>query len=135
MSKEFSAELFAYCGINCRTCVGFLGYKLNGEKTESCNGCRTRFKSCTFFIKHCKNIANRDKIEYCFECPDFPCNNLKEIDKYYAGKYRVSIIDSFIQIKTKGMDNFLKSEKEKWKCPTCGGVICAQTKRCYICKP
>jgi hypothetical protein len=135
MIKEFSAELFAYCGINCRTCVGFLGYKLNGEKTEPCGGCRTRFKACTFFEKHCKNLANRDKNEYCFECPNFPCDKLKEIDRYYAGKYGVSIIESFRHIKTKGMNDFLKSEEEKWKCPTCGGVICAQTKRCYTCEP
>jgi hypothetical protein len=33
------------------------------------------------------------------------------------------------------MEDFLKSEQEKWKCPTCGGVICAQTKRCYRCQP
>jgi hypothetical protein len=134
MSKDFSAELFAYCGINCRTCVGFLGYKLNGEKTEACGGCRTR-SPCEFFKKHCQNLPNRDKFEYCYDCQIFPCSNLKEIDKYYAGKYGVSIIESFKQIKEKGMEDFLKSEKEKWSCPACGGVICAQTTRCYTCNP
>jgi hypothetical protein len=135
MKEKFTAELFAYCGINCQTCVGFLGYKLSGEKTEPCHGCRTKFYSCTFFKKYCKNIANRKKIEFCYECPDFPCANLKEIDKYYTGKYGVSIIEGFTHIKNKGMEDFLAIEKEKWKCPTCGGVICAQTKRCYTCKP
>jgi hypothetical protein len=135
MKEDFSAELFAYCGINCQTCVGFLGYKLSGEKTKPCNGCRARFGSCTFFGKHCKNLANREKIEFCYECPDFPCANLTEIDKYYAAKYGVSIIEGFTHIKDKGMEDFLAIEKEKWKCHTCGGVICAQTKRCYTCKP
>jgi hypothetical protein len=135
MNNDFTKELFAYCGINCQTCVGFLGYKLNGEKTEPCKGCRTRFITCNFFKKHCKNLANREKTEYCFKCPDFPCDKLTEIDKYYSEKYGVDIIESFTHIKTKGMANFLKNEKEKWKCPACGGVICAQTKRCYTCKP
>jgi uncharacterized OB-fold protein len=60
---------------------------------------------------------------------------LKKIDKYYSQKYGTSLIESFAYIKANGMDEFLKSEEEKWKCPTCGGVICAQTKRCYTCDP
>jgi hypothetical protein len=86
-----------------------------------------------FFKKHCQNLANRSKFEYCFDCQIFPCSKLKEIHNYYSGKYGVSIIEGFKHIKEKGIEDFLKSEKEKWKCPTCGEVICAQTKRCYIC--
>jgi hypothetical protein len=135
MSEDFDAKLFAHCGINCRTCVGFFGYKLNGERQTPCGGCPTREKTCTFFKKHCENQANREKIEYCFECSDFPCEELKKIDKYYSQKYAVSIIENFTYIKSKGMEKFLKNEKEKWKCPVCGGVICVHTKRCYTCNP
>lgn len=127
--------LFARCGINCRTCVGFFGYKLNGEKTDVCGGCQTREKTCTFFDKHCKNRVNREKIEYCFLCPDFPCVELKKIDEYYSLKYGTSLIENFEYIKAKGMEEFLKKEKEKWKCLTCAGIICSQTKRCYMCNP
>jgi hypothetical protein len=112
-----------------------MGYKLNGERTECCEGCRTRLSSCNFFEKYCQNLADKQKDSYCYECKIFPCANLKEIDKYYYGKYGVSLIESFTHIKTKGMEDFLRSEEERWKCPTCGGVICAQTKRCYSCKP
>jgi hypothetical protein len=135
MNEEFSKELFANCGINCRTCVGFFGYRLNGERQTPCGGCRTKEKSCEFFKKYCKNLSNREKIKYCFECPDFPCENLGKIDKEYSEKYGSSIIENFRQIKNMGMDEFLKSEKEKWKCPTCGGVTCVHTKRCYTCNP
>ena len=135
MSQDFKAELFAYCGINCRTCIGYFGYKINGEKQTPCQGCRTKADTCGFFKKHCKNLENKEKIQYCYECPDFPCENLEKIDKYYSEKYAVSIIESFKFIKSKGMEEFLKIEKEKWKCPTCGGVICVHTKRCYACNP
>jgi hypothetical protein len=129
-----SAELFAKCGINCRTCVGFFGYKLNGEKTTPCGGCQTRQETCTFFKNHCKN-PNREKIQYCFECQDFPCDELKKIDKDYSGKYEASLIENFSYIKNRGMKEFLKNEEEKYKCPTCGGVTCVHTKKCYTCNP
>jgi len=135
MNGKMDATLFAKCGINCRTCVGFFGYKLNGEKTEPCGGCPTRIKTCTFFKKHCKNQVNKEKIEYCFECLEFPCIELKKIDQYYSQKYGTSLIENFLYIKTNGMEKFLKSEEEKWKCHACGGVICAHTKRCYKCNP
>jgi ribosomal protein S27AE len=33
------------------------------------------------------------------------------------------------------MDAFLKREKQQWKCPRCGGVLCVHTNRCYTCNP
>jgi hypothetical protein len=134
LTEKMSAELFAKCGINCRTCVGFFGYKLNGEKTTPCGGCQTRQETCTFFKNHCKN-PNREKIQYCFECQDFPCDELKKIDKDYSGKYEASLIENFSYIKNRGMKEFLKNEEEKYKCPTCGGVTCVHTKKCYTCNP
>ncbi|MDR2720005.1 MAG: DUF3795 domain-containing protein [Nitrososphaerota archaeon] len=135
MNQDFNAELFARCGLNCRICVGFFGYTLSGEKQPPCGGCRTREKTCTFFKNNCKHPEQKAKIEYCFDCTVFPCENLTKIDQYYSQKYGPSIIESFTFIKTHGMDAFLKNEKEKWKCPTCGGVICVHTKKCYTCTP
>lgn len=135
MSQDFNSELFARCGINCRTCVGFFGYTISGEKQPQCGGCRTREQTCTFFEKNCKHPEQKTKIEYCFDCTVFPCENLKKIDQYYSQKYGPSIIENLVFIKTHGMVVFLKSEKEKWKCASCGGVICVHTKRCYACNP
>jgi hypothetical protein len=135
MNQEFNAELFARCGLNCQICVGFFGYTLEGEKQPPCGGCQTMEKTCTFFEKNCKNYKQKAKNDYCFDCADFPCENLKKIDQDYSKKYGPSIIENFVFIKTYGMDAFLKNEKEKWKCPTCGGVFCVHTKRCYTCNP
>jgi len=135
MSQDFGAELFARCGINCRICVGFFGYTLSGERQSPCGGCRTREEICTFFEKNCLHPEQKAKIEFCFDCTVFPCENLEKIDQYYSQKYGSGIIENFTFIKTHGMDAFLKSEKEKWKCLTCGGVLCVHTKRCYECNP
>lgn len=135
MDQGFKAELISRCGINCRTCVGFFGYKLNGERQEPCGGCMTKEKSCGFVTNYCKRRSDKDETRYCFECPDFPCENFRRIDEYYSGKYGVSLVENFVHIKSKGMEDFLRSEREKWSCPACGGVICVHTRRCYACKP
>ena len=124
------------CGINCGLCVGYLGYNMDGTKRESpCGGCRTMETMCGFaqnqYVKH----LGKEEIAYCFECSDFPCENMQKMDKYYSGKYGASLIENLTYVKTRGLEAFTQREKEKWKCPTCGGVVCIHTKRCYVCSP
>ncbi|XHH08411.1 MAG: DUF3795 domain-containing protein [Candidatus Bathyarchaeia archaeon] len=135
MSRDFDAKLFARCGINCRTCVGFFGYTLNGERQTPCGGCQTRQATCNFYENNCKHPELKNKIQHCYECADFPCENLKKIDQDYSKKYGLSIIENLNYIKLKGMAAFLEREREQWKCPNCGGVLCVHTKRCYTCNP
>jgi hypothetical protein len=136
MTENVDLMELARCGVNCGLCVGFLGYNLDGTKRESaCGGCHTMENHCGFVEKKCKNRLGKDKIGYCFECPDFPCETLQKMDKYYSGKYDSSLIENMTYVKENGLEAFTKREKEKWKCPTCGGVVCIHTKRCYTCNP
>jgi hypothetical protein len=136
MIGKFDAELVAQCGMNCGTCVAFFGYTMAGTKRKHpCVGCRTRASLCAFIKKGCKRIAAKEPVEYCFECADFPCEKLAKLDETYAEKYGLSLIQNLRYINTKGMDEFLKREQEKWTCPTCGGAICVHTRRCYTCNP
>ncbi len=135
MSHEFTAKLFARCGVNCQTCIGFFGYTLTGERQTPCGGCETRQDTCNFFEKYCQHPEQKNNIQHCYQCVDFPCENLKKIDKDYSQKYGSSLIENQQYIKTYGMAAFLKREKEHWKCPSCDGVLCVHTKRCYICNP
>lgn len=124
------------CGINCGICVGYLGYNMDGTKRETaCGGCRTMEVMCDFVKKQCTKLADKNEIEYCFECSDFPCENMQKIDKYYSTKYDASLIENLTYVKTNGLKAFTKREQQKWKCPTCGGIICPHTKRCYTCNP
>lgn len=136
MTKKFDAQLIAQCGINCGTCVGFFGYTMSGKKRKhTCIGCRTRASLCAFIKKKCKRLANKELVEFCFECSDFPCELMERIEKTYTQRYGLSLIENLNYIKEKGMDAFLEHEEERWTCPTCGGVICVHTKRCYNCSP
>ncbi len=39
-----------------------------------------------------------------------------------------------IKRRISGVKQFLKNEKERWKCPNCGEMICVHNKICYNCK-
>jgi ribosomal protein S27AE len=44
------------------------------------------------------------------------------------------MIENLNEIKNSGIDKFLKNQREKYRCPKCGGVICIHNKKCYECE-
>ena len=38
-----------------------------------------------------------------------------------------------MEMKDKGINEFLKHQEEKHRCPKCGGVISVHDKKCYDC--
>lgn len=131
--KGFSEKLIAPCGMNCRICIGFLGYTMNGKKRKiKCIGCKPRDKSCAFLKKFCKKLTKKE-IEYCYECIDFPCIHLEKLDQSYQKRFKMSMIGNLRMIKKQGMDAFLKEQEKKYKCPECGEIICVHNGKCYSC--
>ena len=136
MSENFDETLVGQCGVNCGTCYAFFGYTMAGKKRmHPCLGCRARNSLCAFIKKGCKRIKENQPVGFCFECPDFACENLAKMDIIYRTRYNMSLIENLNYIKEKGIDAFLEKEKQKHTCPTCGGVICNHTNRCYTCNP
>ena len=130
---NFTPELIAPCGMNRGICVAFFEYTLNGQKRKHrCKSCRSRESPCAFIKKHCSMLTTR-KVEYCFECSLFPCKRLRKLDDRYEDNYGMSMIDSLRHNQTSGIGKFLENEQEKWKCPTCGGIICVHDRTCYSC--
>ena len=132
-NRKFTSELIAPCGMNCGICVAYFGYTGEGKKRKHiCPGCRSRASLCTFTKKQCRKLAT-NQIEYCFECTSFPCENLRTLDKRDS-KFGMSMIENLNYIRENGIEQFLKHEQERWKCPNCGSVICAHNKICYTCR-
>jgi len=129
-------ELIAPCGMNCVICASYQAYQHNvknkGVKMPYCCGCRPRDKKCAFLKKRCDLLMNK-KVEYCYECKEFPCDRLKKIDKRYRKLYRMSMIENLIYIKSNCMKKFLSQEGKKWRCPKCGGVISCHNGICFSC--
>ncbi len=130
-------ELIAPCGMNCAVCSGYLALthdaKAKGIKMPYCPGCRPRGKRCAFLKKRCGLIL-KGKVKYCFECKDFPCDNLRKIDGRYRAHYHMSMIKNLELVRDKGVAKLLAAERKKWKCPKCGGVICCHNGLCFDCE-
>lgn len=132
MIKAFDPELIAPCGMNCAICMAYLREK------NRCPGCReidinkpdTRSK-CK--IKNCEYIAIK-KNKFCIGCDKLPCQRMKNLDKRYRTKYDMSMLENLEYIKQNGIEKFVKKERERWRCPKCGGVICVHRKICYDCE-
>ncbi len=100
---ERKNQLFSLCGLNCGLCPMLLG--------KHCGGCGNGNQSC----KIAKCSLEHGKIEYCFECKDFPCKEYQYIDEY----------DSFIthrrqksdleKAKSIGVERYTLEQKKKLK--------------------
>ena len=129
-------ELIAPCGMNCGICSGYLAFKYNvkskGVRMPYCIGCRPRDKQCAFLKKRC-NLLLEGKVQYCYECEDFPCTRLQHLDKRYRSNFRMSMLENLEYIRENGIEQFLLKEEEKWKCPECGATICCHNGICFNC--
>lgn len=129
-------KLIAPCGMNCSLCIAyqFMRSDLNkqGFRKKYCPGCIPRAENCTHMAAQCE-LLGKGKVRFCFECEVFPCKRLKSLDKRYRTKYHMSMIENLEFIKGHGMEEFLKKEEEKWRCPECGGVICCHNGLCLDC--
>ncbi len=134
MSQTESSRniLLAPCGMNCELCLGY-----QREKNK-CSGCWSDSNHKPYHCAHC-SIMNcallaETKSKFCYECPKFPCTRLKQLDKRYRTKYRMSMVENLKNIQTYGIKQFLSSEKKRWTCPVCGSTICVHLDYCPTCK-
>ena len=135
VNNKFSAELIAPCGMNCGICRGYIAYthgipRVRGKITY-CVGCVPRAKNC-YVKRGCKKLSKHE-IKSCSECDTMPCEKLAHLDKRYREHYDMSMVENLKLLKDKDMDGFLKSQAEKYTCPSCGDVICVHDAKCFSC--
>ena len=128
--------LIAPCGMNCGLCVNYLSMKYDlktkGILRSYCAGCLPRGKNCTFMKRSCERLGS-GLVRFCYECPDFPCLRLKNLDRRYRTKYHMSMIDNLIFIHEHGLAAFLDEQTTKWQCPSCAGYISCHNGLCLSC--
>jgi len=128
---NFKTEHIAPCGINCATCLVFLRdrnkcsgcWSKTGNKPKHCYVCR---------IKNC-NYLDETYSKFCYECVNYPCTRLKQMDKRYIANFRYSLIENLNYIRDNGIIDFLKLDKKRWVCCFCGGTISVHTGYCFKC--
>lgn len=130
MPEVIPRYLLAPCGMNCmvcykhlkdkRPCEGCLSSDIN--KPDSCKACR---------IKEC---VNKKGLSYCYECMDFPCKSINNLEKSYNKRYKTSILENSMIVKVKGIEAFQADERSNWTCKKCLGVISLHDRICSECK-
>jgi hypothetical protein len=123
--------MIAPCGMNCALCYAHLREKkrcagCNGDDASKPNHCRV----CR--IKLCEQTKAGAQA-FCYECTTFPCPRLRQLDKRYRTKYAMSMIENLESIRDVGLDAFIATERERWKCEACGGVVCVHQADCVHC--
>ncbi len=73
MGFERTDGLFSLCGLNCGLC----GYRLQGN----CSGC-FEGSSCATSCPRVPCSVRHGNLQYCFECPEYPCRHYDGFDGY-----------------------------------------------------
>lgn len=124
-------EFIASCGMNCRLCLAHQREKnhcppCRGDDAEKSNYCVTCIiKNCDFFAE--------GKAKCCFECAKYPCRRLRRLDKRYRTKYHMSMLDNLVMIRESGVRAFIRSEKDRWTCSSCGNLRSVHRPHCLFC--
>ena len=129
MEQEISETMLAPCGMNCQVCHGHL------KKKKACRGCRNSDEGKPEHCRKCdiKDCAVSHDVNFCLDCPSFPCKIIKRLDRSYRQRYQVSLIDNAVRLKTVGAERYLSEEREKWMCADCGGVVSLHDQVCSEC--
>ena len=129
-------NLIAPCGMNCSLCVSYQFMKgdLNqkGFHKKYCPGCIPRGLHC-LFMGDCCVLMRVGSVRFCFGCTNFPCKRLKALDSRYRKKYGMSMIENLTVIREQGLQTFLNQQETKWRCATCGALICCHNGLCLRC--
>ena len=128
MPEAIGSQLFAPCGMNCMVCFAHCSTK------KACGGClgtESKPGHCRTCLR--KNCAAERELSYCYECSDFPCRRIRDLDRSYRKRYGVSLIEQSLFVKENGIELFLENERKRYTCAACGGVISLHDHRCSEC--
>ncbi len=124
MPNRINKNLIAPCGMNCGICRAFL------RRRNPCHGCNDAEQNKPKTRVHCRlRVCEKRRSDFCFDCPEFPCDRLRHLDLRYRTRYGMSQIDNLEYIRDKGIRKFLEKECRKWIREK--GVFCVHDRRYY----
>ncbi|MBR3476288.1 MAG: DUF3795 domain-containing protein [Candidatus Methanomethylophilaceae archaeon] len=97
-------SLFSLCGLNCGLC----GFRLQGN----CNGC---FKD-SFCAPRCQMApcsVRHGNLQYCFECPEYPCKHYDGFDSYDTLVLHRNQHKDMQKAKEFGIEVYLAEQRQK----------------------
>jgi hypothetical protein len=130
MPGKIENQLFAPCGMNCMVCYVHL------KEKKPCSGCLGDDNHKPERCKTCKiKICTQEKgLTHCYKCSEFPCKQIKSLEKSYIKRYNTSLIENSKKVQEIGLTAFEACERKKWICRICSGVISLHDAECSDCK-
>ncbi len=129
MPDTIPEEMFAPCGMNCMACYRHCVSK------KACGGCADETSQKNEHCRKCtiKDCVREKGIQFCFSCKNYPCKTIKTLEKRNLNRYGHSLIENSLQVKERGLTAFLESERDKWTCGKCDGIISLHDNECSEC--
>ncbi|MBC2725288.1 DUF3795 domain-containing protein [Desulfosporosinus sp.] len=134
----------AVCGLFCPSCSVYIATKEDPERLKRlakilnqtieethCEGCRSEHR--TVYCKNCTMIecARRKGIEFCGECEEFPCEEIKTFQSLMP--HRLDLWQSQKRIKDVGYEQWSWEMGEHYSCPECRTLNSAYDMVCRKC--
>jgi hypothetical protein len=141
---KYSKKEAAICGLFCPACSIYIGTTEDPKRLEQmskmfntpieemkCYGCRSDIR-----ISYCDNCslekcAIEKGIDFCGQCPDYPCSDIKEFQA--AGAHRFDLWDAQEKIKKEGYEKWMEEMIEHYSCPKCNSINSAYDPKCRSC--
>ena len=126
----------APCGLNCTACSKYLAYRHNLKRSQ-CRGCRPENKKCSYLFEKCSGINSSQTgtatSSFCFECDQYPCDQINRMDRRYRSSFGVSVRDNLDFIQKSGTAAFVEEQSEKYRCSRCDSTISIHNRKCFSC--
>jgi len=133
---QMDKGLISPCGMYCGLCSSYLAYinqiPRQRGKFSHCRGCRPRDKQCSWLKKRCDLLRNHT-VQYCYECPSYPCGELEHISNRYRTRYGLDFLESLALARDQGEDALLDELEARFACQHCGGLRSIHSGKCFAC--
>ena len=144
--------LVGRCGLYCGACIIYRAYKDSEQlrqkvaKREKCRPEEVRCDGCQTVLtkgwnkdekwgRNCSIVRCLEAkgFDYCCECDIYPnCEKFGELANHLL-KYSESLTENLKKITAGKVEEWLKEEAEKWRCPACGKHISRHLEECHWC--
>ena len=108
--EHIDTSMFAPCGMNCKACYKHCYHR------KPCAGCLNSDQGKPEHCRKCKikDCIKEKSLSYCFDCSEYPCRLIKNLEKSYNKRYQASLIENSRFVQEYGLDCFMEQQKEKY---------------------
>lgn len=132
-----------FCGLYCGACEVLIANKnetveviartWNVEPEQlGCSGCKSAINAVYCVDCGIKRCAENKKVEYCFECDEYPCSRLVTFRNDEHPHHSI-VLQNLDLVRNQGIDQWLEQQRIRWNCPNCGKGFSWYDKICAVC--